>query len=75
MAVLEVKNVTKTFDGEEIIKKIGMRLEQGEIVSLLGASGGGKTTLFNVIAGLSAPDEGSVWLKGEEITGDRKSVV
>ncbi len=69
MAVLEVRNVSKTFDGEEIIKGISMHLEQGEIVSLLGASGGGKTTLFNIIAGLSNPDEGSVWLKEEEITG------
>ena len=69
MAVLEVRNVSKTFDGEEIIKGISMYLEQGEIVSLLGASGGGKTTLFNIIAGLSNPDEGSVWLKEEEVTG------
>ena len=69
MAVLEVRNVSKTFDGEEIIKGISMYLEQGEIVSLLGASGGGKTTLFNIIAGLSNPDEGSVWLEEEEITG------
>ena len=69
MAVLEVRNVSKTFDEEEIIKGISMYLEQGEIVSLLGASGGGKTTLFNIIAGLSNPDEGSVWLEEEEITG------
>ena len=69
MAVLEVRNVSKTFDEEEIIKGISMYLEQGEIVSLLGASGGGKTTLFNIIAGLSNPDEGSVWLKEEEVTG------
>ena len=46
-----------------------MELHEGEIVSLLGVSGGGKTTLFNIIAGLSMPDEGSVWMNGEEITG------
>lgn len=74
MAVLEVRNVSKTFDGEEIIKGISMHLGQGEIVSLLGASGGGKTTLFNIIAGLSTPDEGSVWLKGEEIMGKPGSI-
>ncbi len=74
MAVLEVRNVSKTFGGEEIIKEISMHLEQGEIVSLLGASGGGKTTLFNIIAGLSNPDEGSVWLKQEEITGKPGSI-
>ena len=70
MAVLEVKNVSKTFDGEEILHQISMQLQEGEIVSLLGASGGGKTTLFNLIAGLSIPDEGEIWLDGENITGN-----
>ena len=69
MAVLSVKDVSKSFDDEKIINHISMELHQGEIVSLLGVSGGGKTTLFNIIAGLSVPDEGSVWMDGEEITG------
>lgn len=69
MAVLSVKDVSKSFDDEKIINKISIELHQGEIVSLLGVSGGGKTTLFNVIAGLSIPDEGSVWLDGEDVTG------
>lgn len=69
MAILEVRNVSKTFDGERIINKISLELHEGEIVSLLGVSGGGKTTLFNIIAGLSVPDEGSVWMEGEDITG------
>lgn len=70
MAVLEVKNVSKTFDGEEILHQISMQLQEGEIVSLLGASGGGKTTLFNLIAGITLPDEGEIWLDGENITGN-----
>lgn len=69
MAVLEVKDISKSFDGEEIIRNISIQLHKGEIVSLLGVSGGGKTTLFNIIAGLNLPDAGSVWLEGEEITG------
>lgn len=69
MAVLQVNEVSKSFDQEEIIRKISLELHEGEIVSLLGVSGGGKTTLFNIIAGLSIPDEGSVVLDGEEITG------
>lgn len=69
MAVLSVKDVSKSFDDEKIINKISIELHQGEIVSLLGVSGGGKTTLFNIIAGLSIPDEGSVWLDGEDVTG------
>ncbi len=69
MPVLEVKGVSKSFDGEEIIRNISLELKEGEIVSLLGVSGGGKTTLFNMIAGLSMPDEGHIYLEGQEITG------
>jgi len=69
MALLEVREVSKSFDGEQIIHRISIELHKGEIVSLLGVSGGGKTTLFNIIAGLSVPDEGTVYLEGEEITG------
>ena len=70
MAILEVRDVSKSFGEEQIISSISLELHEGEIVSLLGVSGGGKTTLFNVIAGLSTPNAGSVWLNGEEITGE-----
>lgn len=69
MAVLKVDNVSKSFDGEKIIQNISLKLQEGEIVSLLGVSGGGKTTLFNIISGLSHPDEGAVYLNEENITG------
>lgn len=69
MSVLEVKNVSKSYEDGVIIQDISLELREGEIVSLLGASGGGKTTLFNVIAGLSQPDTGEIYLEGENITG------
>lgn len=69
MAVLQVEDVSKSFDTEQIIRNISLELQEGEIVSLLGVSGGGKTTLFNIIAGLSVPDTGKVFLEGEDITG------
>ena len=69
MAVLKVEGVTKTFDSETIIQNISLELHEGELVSLLGVSGGGKTTLFNIISGLSMPDEGSVWIDNEKVTG------
>ena len=69
MSVLKVNEVSKTFENEEIIENISLELHEGEIVSLLGVSGGGKTTLFNIIAGLSVPDKGEVYLDGENITG------
>lgn len=69
MAVLQVKGVSKSFNQEQIIKDISIELREGEIVSLLGVSGGGKTTLFNIIAGLSGPDGGKVYLENEDVTG------
>lgn len=69
MSVLTVDHVSKSFDGEQIIQNISLDLKEGELVSLLGVSGGGKTTLFNIISGLSFPDEGNVYLNGENITG------
>lgn len=69
MSVLQVKQVSKSFGTEQIIENISLELKEGELVSLLGVSGGGKTTLFNIIAGLSEPDNGEVILDGESITG------
>lgn len=68
MKKLEVKNISKSFDDKPILKDISIQLKQGELVSLLGISGGGKTTLFNVISGLLQPDQGEVWLDGNNIT-------
>lgn len=67
MSVLDVKGVTKSFCDECIIKDVSLSLNEGEIVAVLGASGCGKTTLFNIIAGLSEPDCGEVLLENENI--------
>lgn len=72
--MLKVEGISKSFGETQIIKQISMELREGEIVSLLGVSGGGKTTLFNVIAGLSLPDEGRILLDGEDITGQTGKV-
>ena len=68
MKKLEVNHVSKIFDGKPVLHDISITLNQGELVSLLGVSGGGKTTLFNIIAGLLPPDEGNVILNGKDIT-------
>lgn len=69
MKKLETNHISKSFDGRTIIEDISISLETNEIVSLLGVSGAGKTTLFNVISGLTCPDHGDVLLNGEAITG------
>lgn len=67
--VLSAENISKSFDGNKILNNISIHLENKEIVSLLGQSGVGKSTLFNVLSGLYLPDNGKVTLKGEDITG------
>ena len=68
MKKLEVKNISKSYDGKQILKDISIELNCGELVCLLGVSGGGKTTLFNIISGLVEPDSGQVYLDGINIT-------
>lgn len=68
MSLLKAENVTVSFEGTNVIENVSLSLKKGETVSLLGVSGGGKTTLFNVLSGLYAPDEGKVFLDGEDIT-------
>lgn len=69
MAELKVTNVSFAYEETNIIENINIELHNEELVCLLGASGCGKTTLFNVISGLRVPQEGGVWLDGEDITG------
>ena len=66
---LETKNVSVQFEDKKIIEDISVRLYENELVCILGLSGVGKTTLFNVIAGLISPSEGTVEMNGTDITG------
>jgi ABC-type nitrate/sulfonate/bicarbonate transport system ATPase subunit len=63
------KGITKNYDNAPVVSDISLSLPQGGFISLLEPSGVGKTTLFNVLAGLDLPDGGSVYLEGEDITG------
>lgn len=69
MTVLEAKQITHRYDTETIIEDISFQLNQKEIIGLLGVSGVGKTTLFQALSGLIKPTKGSIYLNGEEITG------
>lgn len=68
MAFFEAQNISKTYEEEAIIANISVSLEKGELVSLLGPSGIGKTTLFNIMSGLESPSSGKVMLDGKDIT-------
>jgi ABC-type nitrate/sulfonate/bicarbonate transport system ATPase subunit len=61
--------ITKNYDGKAVVEDINLELPPGGFVSLIGPSGVGKTTLFNVLAGLDLPDAGKVYINNEDITG------
>lgn len=67
MAVLELKDVHKSFGEMPVLKGIDLSVEEGEFLVLLGFSGTGKTTLINLMAGLDLPTKGSVTYKGAQI--------
>lgn len=66
--MLQLKNISKSFDGVEVLKNINLEIEKGEIVSILGPSGGGKTTLLNIILGLIDVESGNIIYDGEDLT-------
>lgn len=67
--ILVVENVKKSFGDKTVIQNVDLSLAKGELISLLGVSGAGKTTLFNCISGIDVVDEGRICLSGEDITG------
>ena len=72
MSLIEIKNVTKRYHkGDETITPldgVSLNIEQGEFISLMGASGTGKSTLLSLIASIDKPDSGSIVIDGTEIT-------
>ena len=56
MALLEIKNITKSFDNNTILKNVSLNVKKGEVIVILGPSGCGKTTLLRIIAGFEFPD-------------------
>lgn len=67
--ILRTEHISKSYGEKQVLQDISITLNEGEIISLLGVSGVGKTTLFNVISGLLLPDSGKVFLNDEDITG------
>lgn len=66
---LKATNITKSYNNCNVIQNVNINLDEGEIVSLLGISGVGKTTVFNILSGLVKPDVGKVFLEDKDITG------
>lgn len=64
--MLEIENLSRSFNGRTVLQNISLRLAPGEYVAIVGESGVGKSTLLNLIAGLDRPDGGRLSLDGEE---------
>ena len=69
MALLEVRNLEKTFGETKVLKQVSFSLEQGQVLVIIGASGGGKTTLLRSLNGLETPDSGEIIVNGTPAKG------
>ncbi|HEX6387361.1 MAG TPA: ABC transporter ATP-binding protein [Anaerolineae bacterium] len=67
MKTLSLQDIKKSFDGVPVLRDVSMDIAAGETVVLLGPSGGGKTTLLRIIAGLEQPDSGKLLLNGRDL--------
>ena len=64
MNILSIKNLSFNYPNNKILKDINIHVDKGEVVSILGGSGVGKTTLFNIIAGINPLQSGEISIKG-----------
>ena len=74
--MLEVKNIKYSYNSDyQALKGVSLKVERGEMVALLGKNGAGKSTLFLHLNGIYQPDEGQVFIDGEELKYDKKSLL
>lgn len=70
MAIIEFKNVYKSFSEKDVLRDFNIAIEEGQFITVLGTSGSGKTTIMKMINGLVSPDKGQVYVHGKDISGE-----
>jgi lipopolysaccharide export system ATP-binding protein len=65
---LALRNLVKSYDGRTVVADVNLEVRSGEVVGLLGPNGAGKTTTFYMLVGLLHPDQGQIFLDGEDIS-------
>jgi len=74
--MLEVRDIKYSYNNDyQALKGVSLKIEKGEMVALLGKNGAGKSTLFLHLNGIYEPDEGKVFIDGEELKYDKKSLL
>lgn len=71
---LYIKSVSKAYNGNQVLDDVSLSLEKNQIASIIGKSGAGKTTLFNILAGFESPDSGEVFISGLDVTNSKKNI-
>ena len=75
MAVLEVKNLKKHFGSLDVLKGVSFSLEKGQVLAIIGSSGGGKSTLLRCLNFLETPDEGEIIVNGKQLLSSSEEEV
>ncbi len=68
MSTLEATDLSKSYKGRQVVRKVSLKVKRGEVVGLLGPNGAGKTTCFYMIVGLVHPDHGVLKIDGQDVT-------
>ena len=75
MAILEVTNLKKGFGSTDVLKGVSFSLERGQVLAIIGSSGSGKTTLLRCLNFLETPDEGEIWVGGQQLLSGNEETI
>ena len=75
MPILQVQNIKKSFGRTQVLKGIELSMEKGEVLTIIGSSGSGKTTLLRCLNFLETPDEGEIWVNGQQLLSGNEETI